>query len=106
MKRNGFVYSGKEIVGVYSCEMCIFKRLDLREKGGYMHKWEYLYLVSAINEDGDWIPQRINGKELPDWASGPGMYEVTNELGEQGWELVNIAVSDIAYRSVIKRTKE
>jgi hypothetical protein len=71
-----------------------------------MQKWEYLYINSAFNQNHEWIPQWINGVELRDWANGPRMYEVSNQLGEQGWELVGIFVTEGSYRTVFKRYKE
>ena len=71
-----------------------------------MQKWEYIFLISTINENGDWVPKRINGVVLPEWAVGKEMYEISNELGEQGWELVSIAVAENSYRIVFKRPRE
>ena len=71
-------------------------------------KWEYLFVVCE-HLRGDWRPQFVNGQELNNWQHGPTIYEYSNQLGQQGWELVNLVTghndegSTLYYRLVFKR---
>lgn len=49
-----------------------------------MQKWEYLLVVAM-----DGRPRYIHGQELRDWQRGPNILDYLNQLGDQGWELVN-----------------
>ncbi len=75
-----------------------------------MQKWEYLF-VSCGLVSNQWVPNFVGGQELPDWKKGPSICQVANQLGEQGWELVNLATTpnlptSESYRLVFKRPKE
>ena len=54
-----------------------------------MQKWEYLFLT-AEKAEGVWFPRFVNGEELEGWLEGPSLYEFSDQLGDKGWELVNI----------------
>jgi hypothetical protein len=54
-----------------------------------MQKWEYLFLT-AEKAEGVWLPRFVNGEELEGWLEGPSLYEYSDQLGDEGWELVNI----------------
>jgi len=50
-------------------------------------KWEYLF-VSCAYYRNEWHPKALNGKEIKDWVQTPTFSEYSNQLGNQGWELV------------------
>jgi len=52
-----------------------------------MQKWEYLFLVASWHDD--WKIETANGANIQNWEYGPTMYEYLNQLGEQGWEIIN-----------------
>lgn len=66
-----------------------------------MQKWEYLWIRVAPNDRVFSINERSIG-EVPLFrqTKGPSIWEVMNELGEQGWEAVGVADS---YIIVMKR---
>jgi len=72
-----------------------------------MQKWEYLFVVGDFS-GGAWRPRVINGKVIEDWKKGPTIYEASNQLGEQGWELVGFTVTRLieCYRLTFKRLKQ
>ncbi len=57
-----------------------------------MQKWEYLFVVCE-SLFGIWRPRYFNDKEIRDWKDAPEMSIYSNELGEKGWELVNVVWS-------------
>lgn len=72
-----------------------------------MKKWEYLFLTAEkINKV--WQPRFVDGAELGNWDKGPNLYEYSNKLGEEGWELVTVnwqAKEDMTHhRFVFKRS--
>jgi ribosomal protein L37E len=71
-----------------------------------MSQWKYIFVTCNHNEGrANWVARYINGQELPDWTTAPTMYEVSNQLGGKGWELVGFATSEHAIRLVFKREK-
>ncbi len=72
-----------------------------------MKKWEYLFLTAEKTE-GKWLPKFVDGKELEGWNSGPNLYEFSNQIGSEGWELVSVnwqAKENMTHhRFVFKRT--
>jgi hypothetical protein len=77
-----------------------------------MQKWEYLevYFMESRGLSnllpGDLKVTAVNGKELKDRR--PSYQETANQLGDEGWELVNVmhaTVNDKA-RAFFKRPKE
>jgi hypothetical protein len=74
-----------------------------------MNKWEYLFVVGEFS-NGEWVARYINEKELTNWAKGPSIYVTSNELGDEGWEMVNLATASrtdkpVSFRLVFKRPK-
>jgi len=53
-----------------------------------MQKWEYTFVLCEETEKV-WRPRYVNQQELEDWENGSTMIEFSNQLGEQGWELVS-----------------
>ena len=54
-----------------------------------MQKWAYLFLTAEKANSG-WQPRFVDGEELQGWQEGPSLYEFSNHLGAEGWELVNV----------------
>jgi len=52
-----------------------------------------------------WRPRWLHGEELPDWNGGPSMFEFSNQLGEEGWEVNSMHLVKNRYRMVLKRPK-
>lgn len=73
-----------------------------------MQKWEYLFLITDSRKND--LPRFLNGREIKDWQRGLSLVEFTNQLGEQGWELVSsqphyYGASVEEVRMVFKRPK-
>ena len=58
-------------------------------------QWEYL--VVSFHEQNGWHARFINGHELENWQRGPQLHDVLDQLGEDGWELINIVKSEPLY---------
>jgi len=56
-----------------------------------MTKWEYLIIRGHEHRNGE-KPSRVNGRELQDWKKGPDICDYINRVGDEGWELVNVAL--------------
>ena len=70
-----------------------------------MQKWEYLFINCGLSNH-NFVPHFINTQEIPNWQAGPNMVDVSNQLGEQGWELVCLDFGVNAnYLAVFKRPK-
>lgn len=62
-----------------------------------MQKWEYI-IVQYRYEREKSRPRFINGNELKDWKKGPELSVHLNQLGEQGWELIQINGVEYIYK--------
>lgn len=74
-----------------------------------MTKWEYLFVVGEF-ANHEWVARYINEKELAHWEAGPSIYQTCNMLGDEGWEMVNLATAPrtdkpISFRIAFKRPK-
>ena len=58
-------------------------------------KWEYL-IVSFHAQNG-WRARFVNGHELENWPQGPQLHHVLDQLGEDGWELINVVKAEPLY---------
>ena len=58
-------------------------------------QWEYL--VVSFHEQNGWRARFINGHELENWQRGPQLHDVLDQLGEDGWELINVVKSEPLY---------
>lgn len=58
-----------------------------------MQKWEYMFVWIDLSR-----PREANGKELPNWEKGPNVYAFSNQLGEEGWELVSNVFTEDSLR--------
>jgi hypothetical protein len=58
-------------------------------------QWEYL--VVSFHEQNGWHARFINGHELDNWPRGPQLHDVLDQLGEEGWELINVVKSEPLY---------
>ena len=57
--------------------------------------WEYL--IVSFHEQNGWHARFVNGRELENWQRGPQLHDVLDQLGEDGWELINVVKSDALY---------
>jgi hypothetical protein len=39
----------------------------------------------------------VNGHELENWPQGPQLHHVLDQLGEEGWELINVVKAEPLY---------
>jgi hypothetical protein len=53
-----------------------------------MQKWEYLDLTAQFYSRNG-VHCFINGQNVPNPQTIPNLYQYINQLGEDGWELVN-----------------
>jgi hypothetical protein len=58
-------------------------------------RWEYL-IVSFHDQNG-WRARFVNGHELENWPQGPQLHHVLDQLGEDGWELINVVKAEPLY---------
>jgi hypothetical protein len=58
-------------------------------------QWEYL--VVSFHEQNGWHARFINGHELDNWQRGPQLHDVLDQLGDDGWELINVVKSEPLY---------
>jgi hypothetical protein len=58
-------------------------------------KWEYL--VVSFHDQNGWRARFVNGHELENWTQGPQLHHVLDQLGEDGWELINIVKAEPLY---------
>jgi hypothetical protein len=58
-------------------------------------QWEYL--IVSFHEQNGWHARFINGHELDNWQRGPQLHDVLDQLGEDGWELINVVKSEPLY---------
>ncbi len=58
-------------------------------------QWEYL--VVSFHEQNGWHARFINGHELDNWQRGPQLHDALDQLGEDGWELINVVKSEALY---------
>lgn len=58
-------------------------------------KWEYL--VVSFHEQNGWHARFVNGHELENWPQGPQLHHVLDQLGEDGWELINVVKAEPLY---------
>ncbi len=66
-----------------------------RSNASRQTKWEYL--VVSFHEQNGWHARFINGHELENWQRGPQLHDVLDQLGEDGWELINVVKSEALY---------
>ncbi len=57
--------------------------------------WEYL--IVSFHEQNGWRARFVNGHELENWQRGPQLHDVLDQLGADGWELINVVKSDALY---------
>ncbi len=51
----------------------------------------------SFHEQNGWHARFINGHELDSWQRGPQLHDVLDQLGEDGWELINVVRSEALY---------
>lgn len=56
-----------------------------------MQKWEYLFVIMDYSREKPqgWRPHYINGNEQKDWGKGLSYIDFSNQMGNEGWELVS-----------------
>ena len=58
-------------------------------------QWEYL--IVSFHEQNGWHARFVNGRELDNWQHGPQLHDVLDQLGGDGWELINVVKSEPLY---------
>ena len=56
-----------------------------------MKKWEYIEVTAPMREDGKSVRIYLNGKEAVPESVSSKLYDYLNELGQEGWEMVNFS---------------
>lgn len=56
-----------------------------------MQKWEYIEITAPRRDDNMSVRIYRNGNEVVPESMTSVLYEYLNELGNEGWELVNFA---------------
>ncbi len=58
-----------------------------------MQKWEYLFITAHFT-GGEWRVRWMNHtQEVPNWKKGPPVSVFVNQMGNDGWELVDSQVT-------------
>ena len=73
-----------------------------------MQKWEYLFVHYERSGEGMILekPHLVNGQPLTDKTKIPNLYDFSNYLGDQGWEMVAAPNPGERYgRLIFKRPK-
>ncbi len=70
-------------------------RTERAPRAAKQTRWEYL--VVTFHEQTGWHARFINGHELDNWQRGPQLHHVLDQLGEDGWELINVVRSEPLY---------
>ena len=52
-------------------------------------QWEYLEVV--FRDYRGWKPMQENGRELGSWKTAPTIQDYLKQLGDAGWEMVNMS---------------
>jgi len=72
--------------------------------------WEYMTVVVVVQYGGAgeadlWRARYINGVEVDNWKASPPVYQLMNQWGAEGWELVNITPVPTGnlFRMIFKR---
>ena len=61
-------------------------------------RWEYMFITEE-----DYKPKSVNGRDLPNWKSGPHISDYLNTLGGQGWEATGLGVQGNHFYFLLKR---
>lgn len=70
-------------------------RAERAPRAARQARWEYL--VVTFHEQNGWHARFINGHELDNWQRGPQLHDVLDQLGEDGWELINVVKTEPVY---------
>jgi hypothetical protein len=54
-----------------------------------LHRWKYLFVHMNWVRPNNWETTLIGDPEAKDWAKDKTEDEISNYLGERGWELVS-----------------
>lgn len=64
-----------------------------------MQKWDYAMVQCGKSGNGAWRPRIINGVLQSNWEKGKDLFAYLGDMGEYGWELVQVHVDTIAQAS-------
>lgn len=59
-----------------------------------IQKWEYLFLGINVGNEYQLKVCSINGNDQKDWIKGISVYDYSNKLGEDGWEMVETSINE------------
>lgn len=115
--RNGFLVVKKGL-NIYLSHILIGpRRFDLVKKPLHLSelstwgkqnvtRWEYRYALGEIVDNLGLRIQFVNGKEIQNWQKGSGPWDVLNDGGNDGWELVTHVKAPLQWEYVLKRPKD
>ena len=72
-------------------------RLERAPRASAHRQTHWEYLIVSFHEQNGWRARFVNGHELENWPRGPQLHDVLDQLGEDGWELVNVVKSEPLY---------
>ena len=52
-------------------------------------EWEYREVI--VRDYRGWRVRAVDGRERSDWKNGPTLREYLEQVGKEGWELVNLS---------------
>lgn len=66
-----------------------------------MQKWEYSLVKCEQDRNDNWHPRFINGQERKHWENGPDIPAFLNQVGEEGWELIQVHIDTIPIGGIL-----
>ncbi len=68
-----------------------------------MQKWEYQFVVVSKTHAGFWRVSLVNEQDI---FPQPSLHDYSNQVGNDGWELISDNVSSTEREMVFKRPRQ